>query len=106
MILERRPHKLTIYQQTPGHTEDNGDFVPGSEQAIATIGCLAEPNGKAEVVEIDGGERKVYSFHITTDPRCPDLLVGTSVRLERMGREYTFNVLGFQRYQHSCQIWV
>lgn len=106
-VLSFRPHRLEWEEVSPGVYLANGDYKAGTRAWQGYIECSAVARGEADkVVYADGVERQ-YSYTITLPARCRDFALGERVRLSLIGgRQEEYSVLGFQRYQHLCKLWV
>lgn len=106
-ILDFKPHRLAWQEHKGGHYKANGDYVEGIREWQGHLACSAVARGEADkVVYADGAERH-YSYTITLPASARDFVLGERVRLTLIGgRQEEYSVLGFQRYQHLCKLWV
>lgn len=105
-ILRRSPHTLS-YKIESGAEDENGDWVQGKERWIEDYcKCDVVPAGKANILTMPDGSTHSYSYTIYLPKECKDFECGDIIKINRFGGEQTFEVLGFQRYQLQCKIWV
>lgn len=107
-VLNLAAHWLGYLQETEGHDDDNGDFVPGSKAWVDYYcKCDVVPAGKANTIPIADGQVETYSYTIYNLPtNCREFKYGDTVRIKMFGTIKEFKVLGFHRYQLQCKMWV
>lgn len=85
----------------------DGDPEKLMDQKGEPIKCDAEPNGAAQTITLEDGQKKQYSYTVTLAPDCPSFQVGDRVLLARAnGERQEAEVLGFHRYQLHAKMWI
>jgi len=71
------------------------------------VPCDAVPNDAAQVIALEDGQVKQYSYTIKLKPGCPDFALGDRVKLTKAnGETKEAEVLGFHRYQLHAKMWI
>lgn len=107
-VLNTTPHWLWTCK-CEGYNDAAGNYHEGSPKWIRYIKCDIVPAGHAKDIPLPDGTTRVYSYVIHVyDRRCRDFALGELIRLTRFGKDddTEYEVIGFQRYQHQCKIWI
>lgn len=106
-VLQLKPSRLSYLIANPGYEDDNGDYHPSFDSWEGDIKCGYAQGGNSNEIKFEDGSLAVYSYTITLPRDCKDFVKGDRIRLLMLnGEEKEFTVLGFQRYQLQCKIWV
>ena len=107
-VLNMTPHWLWT-NDGDGYEDANGNYHATSEDWTKYLKCDIVPAGRSNEIVLPDGSKRTYSYLIYVyDKACRDFELGELVRITRFGKdiEEPFEVLGFQRYQHQCKIWI
>lgn len=110
-VLDFSPHTLEYLVRGEGHTNEDGDYIKGTDTWIADYcKCDTVPAGKADTIVTVDGQVEPYSYTIYNLPRnCRKFKYGDRIRIKFFGYDdetQEFTVKGFHRYQHQCKMWV
>lgn len=107
-VLKMTPHWLWT-QESAGYEDAKGNYHASSGGFKKYVKCDIVPSGKSEEISLPDGSTRTYSYIIYIyDRKCRDFELGELIRLTSFGKDIDqeFEVIGFQRYQHQCKIWV
>jgi hypothetical protein len=104
----RRMHELHIGTFSGNALIDtNGNFVKQTPQYQFTCLCRADFNSAGRKVSDSEGSHMVYSFSIYTGKDCPNIDIGTLVKVVHEEETlYSGQVINFVRNRKNCVLWL
>lgn len=104
----RRYHKLHIgYFESDSLLDENGNFIQRLPVFKYACACRADFNSAGKKIQSEDGETVVFSYAIIAGKDCPDIPIGTLVRVVKDGEVLsTAAVIYFARTSKNCVLWV
>lgn len=65
--MDFRPHILKYQVSTPGHEDEDGNYIPGKVEFEGEISCRAVQNSKANEIAFEDGKTYKYAYTIYVD---------------------------------------
>lgn len=106
-ILTFKPHRLQRATLNEGYEDELGDWHVGTVKWGDVEKCDIVQAGAASERKFADGIVRTYSYTVYMDRTAKSLKAGDVVRLSMFGGDWQeFTVLGFQRLQLQCKLWV
>lgn len=87
--------------------DQNGNYIRVEPKFEFSCFCRADANAAGKKVQDEDGSHIVYSFVIYAGKECPDISIGTLVKVIDGNREVCFSqVIYFVRNRKNCILWV
>lgn len=104
------PHYLFVTEATEAYQDEDGNWVGGGTQLVLKTKCREETNGKGLLVQVAGGEFKLFSSLIQCPEGTSRIQEGTEIVVsdDESGNEVRIKgeVLKCDKGQLHTRLWV
>lgn len=107
MAVKQYPYTLQVLVQTPAYQDENGNWIPGTEQWVEHSKCRDEAGKGNKIIGEDGNEYD-YSFLVQMPKGTAKLNSGNQIKVltKNLVQRATGTIIYSRKDQLHTRAWV